>query len=212
MQKTFEILLDMEKDLYTPSNLLFNVSRNDFESVELLFTIKQDAAALDLTGKTVELAIKKPSGLTVYQTVEITDAPDGNAAALLSIQAYVEFGVHAAEIIVRNESQIMVSCPFYFYSREAIMDIAEIESVNDWSALQQALFALDKKPILVDGIPTSIPDYVGQMAFDIGGNKRAFIANDLIRNRLATCLEQVKAVAVHCLLEQHLWKACCFSA
>ena len=179
VQKTFEILLDVEKELYTPSNLLFNVSRNDFEFVELLFTITQDQKALDLTDKTVELAIKKPSGLVVYQTVEITDAPDGNAAAILSIQAYVEFGVHAAEVVVRNESQIMVTCPFYFFSREAIMHADEIQSVNDWSALQQILFELDKKPILVDGIPTSIPDYVGQMAFDIGVNKRAFISNDL---------------------------------
>jgi hypothetical protein len=179
VQKTFEILLDVEKELYTPSNLLFNVSRNDFESVELLFTITQDAAPLDLTGKNVELAIKKPSGLTVYQSIEITDAPDGNAAVMLSVQAYVEFGVHAAEVIVRNESQIMVTCPFYFYSREAIMETEEIESVNDWSALQQVLFSMDKKPILVDGIPTSVPEYVGQMAFDIGVNKRAFIANDL---------------------------------
>ena len=179
VQKTFEILLDIEKDLYTPSNLLFNVSRNDFESIDLLFTIVQDEAALDLTGATVELAIKKPSGLTVYQPVEITDAAEGKAAARLSIQAYVEFGIHSAEVHVRNETQMMVTNTFYFYSREAIMQIDEIESVNDWSALQQALFELDKKPKLVDGVPTFIPDYVGQMAFDIVG-KRAFIANDLI--------------------------------
>ena len=30
-------------------------------------------APLDLTNKTIELAIKKPSGLTVYQTCEVTD-------------------------------------------------------------------------------------------------------------------------------------------
>jgi hypothetical protein len=179
VQKTFEILLDMEKDLYTPSNLLFNVSTNDFESVELLFTITQDAAPLDLTGKTVDLAIKKPSGLTVYQSIEITDALDGNAAAMLSLQAYVEFGVHAAEVIVRNESQIMVTCPFYYFSREAIMDGETIESSGDWSALQEALFSYDKKPILVDGIPAIAPEYIGQMAFDTGENKRAFIANGL---------------------------------
>jgi hypothetical protein len=179
VQKTFEILLDVEKDLYTPSNLLFTVSRNDFESVEVLFTITQDAAPLDLTGKNVDLAIKKPSGLTVYQSIEITDAPDGNAAAMLSLQAYVEFGVHAAEVIVRNESQIMVTCPFYYFSREAIMDGEIIESTGEMSALQEVLFSMDKKPILVDGIPTIVPEYIGQMAFDIGVNKRAFIASDL---------------------------------
>ena len=178
MLKTFEIKLDIEKELYNPSNILFNVSRNDLESIELQFEITQDNAAMDLTGTTIEMGIKKPSGLVVYQAVEITDAAAGKAAARLSIQAYVEYGVHTAEVYVRNASQMAITSPFYFMSREAIMETEEIESVNDWSALQQALFSMDKKPILVDGVPTEVPEYVGQMAFDITG-KRAFIANDV---------------------------------
>jgi Phage tail repeat like/BppU N-terminal domain len=176
--KTYEVNLDIEKELYSPSNLLFSVSRNDFESVEIQFTIHQDDARMDLTGTIVELGIKKPSGLVVYQGCEITSAEEGKASTRLSIQAYVEYGIHTAEIYVRNAEQMAVTTPFYFMSREAIMETEEIDSVNDWSALQQALFAYDKKPILVDGIPTEIPEYVGQMAFDIVG-KRAFIANDL---------------------------------
>jgi hypothetical protein len=148
------------------------------ESIELQFEITQDNAAMDLTGTTIEMGIKKPSGLVVYQAVEITDAAAGKAAARLSIQAYVEYGVHTAEVYVRNASQMAITSPFYFMSREAIMETEEIESVNDWSALQQALFSMDKKPILVDGVPTEVPEYVGQMAFDITG-KRAFIANDV---------------------------------
>jgi hypothetical protein len=176
--KTFEIKLDIEKELYNPSNILFSVSRNDLESIELQFEITQDNAAMDLTGTTIEMGIKKPSGLVVYQAAEITDAVAGKAAARLSIQAYVEYGVHTAEVYVRNASQMAITSPFYFMSREAIMETEEIESVNDWSALQQALFSMDKKPILIDGVPTTIPEYVGQMAFDITG-KRAFIANDV---------------------------------
>jgi BppU N-terminal domain len=176
--KTFDILLDIEKDLYSPANILFNVSRNDFESIQLNFTIMQDEKPVDLTGQTVEMAIKKPSGLSVYQAVEITDPTAGKAEARLSIQAYVEFGIHTAEIYIRDLESMAVTNTFYFYSREAIMETEEIQSVNDWSALQQALFALDKKPLLVDGVPTTIPEYVGQMAFDIVG-KKAFISNEI---------------------------------
>ena len=177
--KTFEILLDLEKDLYTPANLLFTVSRNDFQSIELQFTIQQDEKPVDLTGQTVEMAIKKPSGLVVYQPVEITEAVYGKAAARLSIQAYVEYGLHTAELYIRDIDSLAVTMPFFFASNESIMEAAEIESVNDWSALQQALFAYDLKPILVDGIPEDVlPEYVGQMAIDPIG-RRIFIAYDV---------------------------------
>ena len=55
MLKTFEILLDIEKNLYSPANILFTASRNDFNSVELQFSLVQDDAAFDLTGSTVEI-------------------------------------------------------------------------------------------------------------------------------------------------------------
>ena len=177
MLKTYEIPLDLEKVLYTPSTLLFNVSRNDFDSVQLIFQIKQDDLPIDLTNKTVELAVKKPSGLTVYQQAEITNAIQGEAKILLSIQAYVEYGVHTAEIYIRDGENLAVTSPFYYASRAAIME-SDIESVNDWTALHYALFAFDLKPIITDGFPTDTPQYVGQMAFD-ALYKKTYVATDL---------------------------------
>lgn len=178
MLKTYEINLDIEREIYTPSNILFNVSRNDLETIELQFKISQDENPMNLTGSTVELAVKKPSGLTVYQLCEVTNAEMGEAKTTLSVQAYVEYGIHKAEIYVRNITQMAVTTPFYYQSHEAIMETEEVESINDWSALQEALFAYDLKPVLITGIPDFVPEYIGQIAFDIGDN-RAFIAYDL---------------------------------
>ena len=178
MQKTYDILLDIEKEIYTPSNLLFSISRNDFETIELTLKISQDDTRLDITGTTVELAIKKPSGLTVYQVCEITNAAQGEATVKLNVQSYAEYGVHMAEVYIRNVDQLVVTCPFWYYSRAAIMETEEIESINDWSALQQALFAYDLKPIIIDGFPTLTPEYIGQLCFDVL-NKTVYIANDL---------------------------------
>ena len=178
MKKTYEITLDIEKELYTPSDLLFSVSRNDFEAVEVIFTIFQDETRLNLTDTTVELAIKKPSGLTVYQSCEIVDPIQGKAKVMLSIQAYIEYGIYMAEIYIRNVDQLAVSSPFWYTSRAAIMESETVDSINDWSALQTALFAYDLKPIITDGFPTLTPEYVGQLAFD-ALNKKAYIANDL---------------------------------
>jgi baseplate upper protein BppU/tail fiber-like repeat protein/tail-like repeat protein len=178
MIKTFNITLDIEKELYSPLFSLFVVSEMDLDSVDLLFQINQEDQHLDLTGTTVELAIKKPSGLTVYQECEISNAPEGEAVVRLSLQSYNEFGTYTAELYIRNADQLAVTCPFYYSAREAVMNDQSIESTNDWSALQEALFSMDKKPVLTDGVPTFIPEYVGQMAFDETG-KRAFISNGL---------------------------------
>ena len=127
--------------------------------------------------KTVELGIKKPSGMTVYQNVEIKNAILGEFTAILSNQAYTEYGIHFAEIYIRDDDQMIVTPPFYFMSFESVMSDA-IESTNEWSAFQQVLFLYDKKPIVVEGFPTENPEYIGQTAID-KNNGIFFVANDM---------------------------------
>ena len=178
MVKTFDVLLDIEKELYNPSSLLFTVSRDDFNTVQLNFAITQDGKTVDLTNKIVELAVKKPSGLTVYQDCEITNALEGLAQIYLSQQAYIEYGIYMAEVYVREGTEISVTCPFWYQAKASIFNAYGMGSSDDWSALQKALFAYDLKPILVEGFPTITPEYVGQMAFDTV-NEIAYIATDL---------------------------------
>ena len=169
MVKTFDILLDIEKDLYSPSFLLFSISRNDLNTIQLNFVITQDGTPLDLTNKIVELAVKKPSGLTVYQTCELTSAIEGKANITLNQQAYIEFGIYTAEVYIRDIDHLEVTFPFWYQSRITIFnDTTEeaIQSSNDWSALQEALFAYDLRPAITEGFPTITPIYIGQIALD----------------------------------------------
>ena len=178
MVKTFDILLDIEKELYNPSSLLFTVSRDDFNTIQLNFAISQDGKVVDLTNKIVELAIKKPSGLTVYQDCEITNALQGLAQTYLSQQAYIEYGVYMAEVYVREGTEISVTSPFWYQAKSSIFNAYGVGSIDDLSALQKALFAYDLKPVIVENFPTITPEYVGQMAFD-SVNEIAYIATDL---------------------------------
>src|SRR5690242_2876189 len=176
--KSFDVKLDIEEILYSSSMLLFSVSQNDFNDIQLNLIIEQDGKPLDLTGTTIELAVKKPSGLTVYQNADITEAAAGLAAAFLSVQAYAEYGVCTAEVYIRTDNDVAVTTPFYFGVREAIMNDETLLSSDDFTALQELFFAYDKKPVLVDGVPNFVPEYIGQTAFDTTG-KRGFIANAL---------------------------------
>jgi hypothetical protein len=173
--KTFDILLDIEKELYDLTNLLFSVSMNDNDTIQLNFKILQDEKAMNLTDSAVELAVKTPSGKTVFQVAEVTDAENGLATIRLSEQAFFEFGTHKAEVYIRQNERLAVTSPFWYSSREAILHASELE---EWSAFHEALLEYDKKPILVEGIPTAIPEYIGQIAFDVTNN-RVFIAYDL---------------------------------
>lgn len=185
MLKTYQVNLDIEKELYNPAIMSFSISQADLSIVELTLIISQDEAAFDLTDATsVQLGIKKPSGLVVYQDCEITDPPRGEIKATLTNQAYIEWGIYTAEVYIKDynaladQDQVAVTCPFFYYSRSAVMSDEALESFNDWTALQDLLLGYDKKPILIDGIPTIAPEYAGQMAFDMTG-KRAFIAGDI---------------------------------
>jgi hypothetical protein len=173
--KSYDVKLDLENNLYSPMATLFEVSNEDLETVAIAFSITQDNKPFDLTGTTVELAIKKPSGLTVYQDCTITAAAAGTATTLLSTQAYVEYGIYTAEVYIRTADQIAVTCPFWYAAREGILTDDTQESINDWTALQEALMAYDKKPVLVEAIPDFVPEYIGQTALDTVG-RRAFIA------------------------------------
>jgi baseplate upper protein BppU/tail fiber-like repeat protein/tail-like repeat protein len=179
MLKTFEVILDLERTLYAGSQTSFEISSGDLDSVEVTFLITAEGQPIDLTGlDALRLAIKKPSGLVVYQDLEITDPTGGEARTILTNQAYIEYGVYTAEVYLDDVDDVAVTCPFYYLSRSAILSDETIESQNDWSAIQNLLLSFDKKPILVEGVPAFVPEYVGQTAFDTIG-MRAFISNGL---------------------------------
>jgi hypothetical protein len=163
MVKTFDILLDIEKEIYSPSNLLFSVSINDLNNVQLNFVITQDGAPIDLTNTTIELAVKKPSGLATYQDCEITSAIEGKATVLLSLQAYDEYGIYTAEVYVKEIDNLSVTSPFYYQSKSAVL---ETEVIGGGGS---SYF------IFGDGAPINAPARVGQIYID-QLNKSAYIA------------------------------------
>jgi hypothetical protein len=178
MLKTFDVILDVEKELHSITMPAFNLSQSDKDSIEITFHVNQDNAAFDLTDKTVQIAIKKPSGLTVYQNCSIVDAVNGESSIILDKQAYIEYGFYTGELMISDVDQMIVTTPFYYGVRTAIMAAQAEESINDWSALENALFNMDKKPLLIEGVPTTLPEYIGQTALDTLG-RRAFFAYDL---------------------------------
>jgi hypothetical protein len=125
MFKTFPIKLDIEKDIYSPMQILFEVSNSD-DAVQLLFEFVQDETPFDLTGKTVQLAIQNPSLKVFYQDVQIENPTLGKASTTLSKIAYDQSGIHTAEIYIKDIDNTIVTSPFYFTSRSSIIQTETI--------------------------------------------------------------------------------------
>ena len=137
MFKTFDIKLDVEKDLYSPMQILFNVSNSD-DSVELSFEITQDETPFDLTGKTIQIAVQDPSKIVVYQDIQIDEPILGKASVKLSQDAYDGVGLHVAEIYIRDVDNTIVTSPFYFLSRDSIVHTEEIPTgteIVSWESI-----------------------------------------------------------------------------
>jgi lysophospholipase L1-like esterase len=136
MLKTFDVSLDIENQT---SNNIFTISQNDLQVVEVTFSLSQDKSLVDLTGLTLRVAIKKPSGLTVVQDCTVVDPMKGKFKVVLSTQAYSEVGVYTGEIYVYGTDQVAVTGSFSYSSKVGILNDTTLESSNDWQAINDAL-------------------------------------------------------------------------
>ena len=123
---------------------------------------------VDLTGATVRMAVRKPSGLTTIQDCTITDAVGGKCEITLNNQSYIERGTYLGELVIEKVDLMVTSQQFEYQSLDSILADDTIESINDWTILEEILISRDLKPIVGDGTPNGIvtPQYIGQRYLD----------------------------------------------
>jgi len=134
MVKSFDIKIDIEKDIYSPMQIQFEVSNSD-DSVELNFEFVQDDNPFDLTGQTIQLAVSNPSNKIFYQDIQIENPVEGKASAQLSNQGFNQAGLHVSEIYIRDVDNTIVTSPFYFNSRASLIQAETVptgDGTVDW--------------------------------------------------------------------------------
>jgi hypothetical protein len=136
MLKTFDITVDLETQ--TAYNK-FSVSQGDLNSIALTLNLTQDGKPVDLTGCTVRMVVRKPSGKTIIKDCPVVIPTNGSCTVLLGTQASVEIGTYTAELYIYNNDSVAVSGVFTYSSRETILDDEHVESQNDWQAIHSAI-------------------------------------------------------------------------
>lgn len=124
------------------TNYIFSVNSNDLNTIRLDLVIKDNAVAVDLTGKIVRLAIKKPDNKVVFQSGGVTDGPGGKCEFILEKQASLVAGRHEAEVMIyEGDSTVAVTTKFYYEVKRAVLTNEDVESTSDFPAISQAIAA-----------------------------------------------------------------------
>lgn len=160
------------------------VKKSDIESVQFNFQILNDGLIADLTGATVQLAIKKPSLLTVFEDCIITSPANGECEVVLSNQSYLEVGTHIGELYVTQNAELAISNSFEYSSLDAIMTDSSLQSTNDWQAIHDLLLEGEGRPLLGTGSPNGIvpSEYKGQLFLDTIGNSIYFATGESVND------------------------------
>lgn len=127
MVKTFEIELDL---LNKSINEVFNLCNNDKDTIQLNITIKNGLYRLDLSGKIVQLTVKKTDGTIVIQSGCVTDGVNGFCKVVLNKQAYQETGCHKAELVIQGDNETVSTIKFYYRVSKNILINNKKESTN----------------------------------------------------------------------------------
>lgn len=133
MQKEFQLTVDIEKKILTPS---FEVNTLDLKTIKLKITITRGMTLVDLTGITVRMSIRKPDGNVLFQDCQITNAKGGQVEITLENQAYVLPGSYSAEIMCfKGSDKVAVTGSFSYRSIKGIMDDKAVESKSEFTAI-----------------------------------------------------------------------------
>ena len=133
MQKDFQLTVDIENKIRTPS---FEVNTLDLKTVRLQITIIQGMSLVDLTGITVRMSIQKPDKNVLFQDCKVVNAKAGLVEIVLDNQAYLLPGKYNAELMCFQGAEVVaVTGSFSYTSSKGILTDEAVESKSEFTAI-----------------------------------------------------------------------------
>ncbi|WMU08039.1 hypothetical protein vBCtySFA67_00021 [Clostridium phage vB_CtyS-FA67] len=98
---------------------------------------------VDLTGHTARITFVKPDGHVVWQNMTIDDATSGSMYCVFENQVYAVEGIVQAEIeLYDNGTNRLTTATFTLTARRGLLDDSAVESSSEFTALDDALEAV----------------------------------------------------------------------
>ena len=120
------------------------IKKNDTDSHKFVINIFNNSLTYDLTGTTSRIYFQKADDTKVFLDCTLDNALTGKLSCLLTTQALSYVGLVASEITIYGTAgEILTSVTFNFTVSEVIRDDVAIESTSEFTALTNALNAVD---------------------------------------------------------------------
>ena len=128
--------INMNKSIY--------IKKNDTNSHKFVINIFNSGINYDLTGTTSRIYFQKADDTKVFLDCTLDNALTGKLSCLLTTQALSYAGLVASEITIYGTAgEILTSVTFNFTVSEVIRDDAAIQSTSEFTALTNALNAVN---------------------------------------------------------------------
>lgn len=107
-------------DLINKNSLCVADVKQEDSNVVFYMTITKRGKAVDLTGKSMTLFIRKPDGKLVFQSsdITVTDSKAGKVTIRMKASAFQAVGTVVANIDFRTETEFFTSANFFFHIHE----------------------------------------------------------------------------------------------
>ena len=152
MINTIDHIINIDLANKINMNQSINIKQNDTNSHKFIINIFNNSVVYDLTGTTSRIYFEKSDATKVFLDCVLDDTIVNKLSCLLTTQALSYVGLVASEITIYGTAgEILTSVTFNFTVSEVIRDDMAIESTSEFTALTNALNALDEAVV---SIPT----------------------------------------------------------
>lgn len=118
---------------------IIDIVAQDTKAYTFKFTLYDNEAAYDLTGRNVYLITKSTSGTIVQDKCTVTDAKNGLAQITLPNDMFCEEGIYCAEVQIWEGTNRLTSLPFDYTVRLSLQTNKSVIADTRYSLLQEAL-------------------------------------------------------------------------
>ncbi|STB59705.1 BppU family phage baseplate upper protein [Clostridium perfringens] len=123
-------------------NNLFDLTAKQYDTDgarSFTFRLLKDSIPFDLTGLSVKVGGKKPDGKDIFNDCKVIDSKKGIVELELTTQMQVIVGTLNLELLILNGETRLSTIPFEVQIIKSVTDFKEVESSNEFGALNNAL-------------------------------------------------------------------------
>lgn len=160
-------------------------------------TLIDGSTPVNLSGATVRLFARKPSGSEVYNNAVVKSSSGGRVEVEMTNQLLAEIGVITAQIVISRSTNQLTSLPFQIHVVENLLNTSTVESTNEYGSLVVLFQDLEQAKLQMQQIISGLGTPNGktqQLGINSMYSAFNYIINYLETNSVANIVSDIRAI------------------